>query len=342
MQTTDIKTLIKCSSVELVEKINIELAQERKDLVNVFMLCLFFIIRYSKTNTNLTKDMLPELGVSLFVDIFGKQKVTVNQLNTFVRGEIWGTFESAILQRIDLDKPYAWNMDSDNYSDETETERLALLELARSKMIDLVPERLIPIVRYYIDTGILSISLLSDTDKFLVLFFLNKLGARMETNTELLSELIPKDTRGKALFLSSLCSNREDLFILLNLFGDLNKLFILSEVFGGQEIKIPTREELTSLVEDLAKSSSKFQSGEDVSQQFLSAFVNLDPKSVAVNVTLIDYLRETLDIENSLYIRNLNRIASSPDSKLILKTLTGEMNSTAGVLSRIAKVTTDK
>lgn len=340
MQINDIRALAKCSSVELVEHINIQLGAPIKDLVNIFMLCLFFTIRYSKNNTNITKDMLPELGVSLFVDVFTKNKISLNELNTFVRGEIWATFESAILQRVELDKPYAWQMDNDNYSDESETERLALLELARSKMIELIPLRLVPIVRYYIDTGILSISLLSDVDKFLVLFFLNKLGARMEANVDLLAEIIPKDSRGKALFLSALCSNNEELFVLLNLFGDLNKLFILSEIFGGKEIRIPSREELVNTIEDLSKSSSKFQEGEPVSTEFLSAFTNLDPKSVAVNITLIDHLRETLDLENSHYLRGLARLSNSPDSKVILKALTGEIGNTAGILARLSKLST--
>lgn len=334
------KVIYGSSQQEIVARINDNLGQ-KGNRAELFLLCMVFVVKAKAYITKLHDDIIPEIVSTMFIDVIWESEVTQKELLAMIDKEIWDSYTSFKIQPIDVTLPYGYSYDVNSYSDENEVEMQAMYQLMSDRIMSQVPDRLISILQFYLDTGILAAPLLPLIDKFLLLFYISKLGGTMTVNEDIINQLIPNNPREKALFLSALANNNQALFFLLTLLGDVGKLSILTEVLGGSEIRIPTTTEMVSEVEDLSQSSKNMMTGLDVSPDFMSLFVSDKPESVVLDINLIDYIHRLLSIEATAHEKHLNRIASGYKTSQVFSEIQRELSNSLTILERIKKLSSD-
>lgn len=167
-------------------------------------------------------------------------------------------------------------------------------------------------------------------------------------SAEELINKFPKTAKGKSLFLSEMAVRSPELLVLFLLLGDINKLAILTEIFGSENFRIPTTDEVLLTLESSAESANSIENNKSkMDSAFITNLIqNFDIENSELAKTYVDFFKNLLEDEHNIYIRSLTKLERKFDDGLIppaqyFKIINNELNNTINILERIKKLTSE-
>jgi hypothetical protein len=179
---------------------------------------------------------------------------------------------------------------------------------------------------------------LSEVDNFIVLFYIEKLGVEMNLDSDTIMKLIPTHPKEKGLFLTALANESPILFLLLMTSNNMSNVIRITDILGGKEIRIPTTEELVNTLEHISVNSRKVQTL-DISGDFLSTFINNEPKSIQLHMSLLQFFNSILGKEFELFDKATDKLLDNKISPQMLLEINRELSKSLMLGDKLASRT---
>lgn len=341
------------SNEDLELNINRELADKTK--VSSWRLLAICAIIVSRTYTHhkvfLSEIDVSDVVVSLYIYLRNKKTAKVAELCAVARKEIIQiTRHFPIYSTIAVDDGVpepSFYLEHLFYTDKEDAEQKILSSQIVSYLYKGLPLHLRPLFAFYVDTGRLLDDLLSPVDKCLLRLAISEIGGNSVSAEELINKF-PKTAKGKSLFLSEMAVRSPELLVLFLLLGDINKLAILTEIFGSENFRIPTTDEVLLTLESSAESANSIENNKSkMDSAFITNLIqNFDIENSELAKTYVDFFKNLLEDEHNIYIRSLTKLERKFDDGLIppaqyFKIINNELNNTINILERIKKLTSE-
>jgi hypothetical protein len=334
---------------DLENNINRELLLDPLSIPRLLVLSTVLVDRVSRTFKNLGDDKeylkLDSVMACLAYLIRNRgNTLSLDKINQIIRKELNIACNYMPTPNIDYCEDPFFSFGEDSSMDPAR-------QFLKNKILDFVlgpvPLRLKPIIYFYMDTGLLFDDLLSDVDKAIVRKSLHSIGNWDMIDTDELLKDMPSTVKGKSTFLAMLAQNHPEVFIIMTLLGDVNKLSIITEILGGKSIKIPSTESLVQIISDVTRAASDSESGNKttVSDKYLKSLADeLNTKPETIPNTLLEYVDKFMNLEYANYISSLDTISkkislNSNEAGRYFGHMNNEFKASVNLLERLKQLT---
>lgn len=341
-------------SSELVVNLNKELNYPEPVNWKIFVICLSLINKTPIFHKYvLTKEDKSDIAISLFIYVKSKKEVELNSLFRIIKKEA-----EQLVRYYSIYKVHSVDTDTGEIVVDYFLEKLfktseryyegkSLNNRIANYYYYYTPDRLKPILYYYVDTGVLLTNFLSDSDKCILYLIIQQMGSSLVDEDEF-NKVMPSTMKGKAILLANLATRSPMLLSLFLLFGDINKLAIFTEIFGDKNIKVPNTDYMITTFMETCKASNSVEKNK-VSDIKNSAFLanlagNFTINETNISNTFLEFFTKALMSENDTYSKGLEKLLKDYENgnispSVFFRQVSQEMTNSVNLLSSIKKAT---